>query len=110
MSKKIQTPPSREVRLQDGVLIGPTESLAFDIYTGDAGSLANSMVKLELVVELQRSKAVEGFAWLLRRKLSESGYLVVSDIGDTVNEWHMDQILGIEHKPLSVVADEDVGA
>lgn len=87
-------PPSREVRLADGALHGDLEQIAFDIYTGDAGSLANAMVKLELTVELKRSHAVEGFKRLLRRKLETDGYIVVSDLDRVAEEWHEAEVIG----------------
>jgi len=91
---KHDIPPSREVRLEDGVLHGDIERIAFDIYTGDAGSLANAMAELELVVELKRSKAVEGFKTLLRRKLTEDGYIVVDDLDRVAQQWHEREVNG----------------
>jgi hypothetical protein len=94
LKTKTQFPLVGRLGLEDGVFHGETEQIAFDIYTGDAGTLASSMVKLELVVELQRSKAVEGFKNLLRRKLAEDGYIVVSDIDRVAEDWHRREAMG----------------
>lgn len=91
---KNTVPPSREVRLEDGVLFGDVERIAFSIYTGDAGTLANSMVELELIVELQRSKAIEAFKTLLRRKLAEDGYIVPADLDRVGEQWHEADVMG----------------
>lgn len=85
---KNHLPPSREVRLEDDVTHGDAEQIAWSIYTGDAGTLGRSIERLELVIELKRSKAVEGFKHLLRRKLEQDGYLVVSDLDHIAEEWH----------------------
>jgi hypothetical protein len=86
--KRHNLPPSREVRLTDGITQGEVEQIAWSIYTGDAGTLGRSIERLELVVELKRSKAVEGFKKLLRRKLEADGYIVVSDLDHIAEVWH----------------------
>lgn len=98
-----ELPPSREVRLAEGVLIGHEERIAFDIYTGDAGTLASSMVKLELVIELREARAIQAFAALIRRKLTEDGYIVVSDIDECQAKYHEERLLGPSNP---VVPDE----
>jgi hypothetical protein len=87
MAKK-HLPPSREVRLADGTLHGDAERIAWSIYTGDAGTLGRSIERLDLVIELQRSKAVEAFKHLLRQKLVADGYIVVDDLDRIANAWH----------------------
>lgn len=92
--KRPKLPPSREVRLADDVTHGDVERIAWSIYTGDAGTLGRSIERLELVVELKRSKAVEGFKNLLRRKLEADGYLVVSDLDHIAEFWHESELNG----------------
>ena len=95
--KRLSTPPSREVRLEDQLLHGEAEQIAFDIYTGDAGTLANSMVRLELVMERDRSRSIEAFAFLLKKKLAADGYIVIADIENAAAQWHEEEVLGIPH-------------
>lgn len=91
-------PPSREVRWADGVAEGDAERVAFQIYAGDAGSLACSVVELELVMEKDRSRSIEAFAHLLKQKLLKDGYIVISDIDDAERQWHEEEVLGIPHE------------
>lgn len=90
----LDVPESREVRLANGIIEGEVESIAFDIYSGDASSLARQMVRLELIMERDRSRCVEAFASLLKRKLNDSGYIVASDIETAERAWHEGEILG----------------
>lgn len=85
-------PPSREVRLQDGVTHGDAERIAFQIYSGSAGDLAHSIVELELTMEFRKSRAVQAFADLVRAKLLEDGYIVLDDITKIERAWHESEV------------------
>lgn len=86
-------PPSREVRMQDGVLVGEAETIAYGIYNGDTGSLADSIVALELTIQHKRSKAVEGFVSILRQQLLH-GYISTDGLEATLNAWHAGELFG----------------
>jgi len=90
-------PPSREVRIKEGAPVGDLERIAFGIYTGDAGELGASLVKLELVMESRESKALDALSVILKQKLVKDGYIVISDVDEGVRQWHEDDILGIDH-------------
>lgn len=89
-----EVPPSREVRLRNGIIEGEVERIAFDIYSGDASSLARQMVRLELVMERDRSRSIGAFAEMLKLKLKQDGYIVVSDIEIAERAWHEGEMDG----------------
>lgn len=93
MTKKETSPPSREVRLQDGSTEGDLETIAFDLYAGGTAQLVPNISKLELVVQLREAKAVRGLCELLRNKLLLDGYLVVDSIDQVQEQWHENQLL-----------------
>jgi len=66
------------------------DRIAFRIYQGDAGQLARGINELDLVIEFNRATAVHAFAELLRRKLMEDGYIVISDIDHVEGEFLAD--------------------
>jgi len=88
-------PPSREVRLQDGVLHGELEAIAFCLHTGDTGSLARSIDALELIDEKRRTQAVENAVEMILGQLTLTGHLSAMDIRKQQQEWYQRDILGI---------------
>lgn len=86
-------PPSREVRIRENSPITDVERVAFSIYTGDAGNLAANLIKLELMVESRQAKALDALAVILKNKLIKDGYIVISDIDESVEQWHEDSVL-----------------
>lgn len=108
---KPMIPPSREVRWKDGVLVGPFEQAAFEIYKGDAGTLASWIVKLELIAEHQRSQAVESYKDMLRQRASViGGVLVSADLDEVSKLWHESEVLDMENRrprPNFVTNEDD---
>lgn len=82
------TPPSREVRWADGLAEGQLEQIAFQLHSTDTSGLVKSLVSLELVVELKRAQAVQELVVLLKQKLALDGYMVVSSIDETAEQWY----------------------
>jgi len=79
--------------MTDKPINGQAERVAFDIYSGDASDLSRQVVRLELVMGHDRSRAVDAFAALLRNKLLVEGYLVISDIDNAAEDWHEEDVL-----------------
>jgi hypothetical protein len=69
------------------------DRIAFRIYQGDAGELAQGINEMNVLVEFNRATAVHAFAELLRRKLMGDGYVVISDIDDAENGFFEDEVL-----------------
>lgn len=84
MSKPPVVPPSREVRFEDGVTQGFAETVALRIYQGSTDELLDGVTAIELTIEARRADAARTLAALLRVKLAEEGYIVASDIDDTL--------------------------
>lgn len=83
----MKTPPSREVRMQGGITEGFAETVGLSIYQGSSNELIHGIAAIELTIEAQRAKSARGLAVALRRKLSEDGYIVVSDIDDALEDF-----------------------
>lgn len=66
----------------------PMERIAWRIHNGGTNELLKGVVALDLIVELRRAEAARGFASLLRHKLEKDGYIVVSDIDDSLAQFH----------------------
>lgn len=94
----IEIPQSREVRLEDGVLEGELENLAFDIRTGDDRSFAKSIDALKAIDELRRSRCVDSFRDMIMHEMTQVT-LVPADIIRLAEEWHEDDVLGL-HDPI----------
>lgn len=92
MSKNL--PPSREVRFEEGVTEGFAESVAFRIHQGGTGELMDGIAAIELTIQSRRANAARGLATALRVKLAEVGYIVISDIDDTLEQFLEGEILG----------------
>lgn len=90
----LSTPQSRELRLAQGVLHGDYESVAYDIYSGNAKSLLQGIVKLELLDELHQSKAVERLKIMLVGKMAVSGGVIgIDELNHAMEEWHINATL-----------------
>lgn len=87
MAKQEHLPPSREVRFEDGVTEGFAESVAFKIHQGGTEELLDGIAAIELTIESRRAHAARGLATALRVKLAEVGYIVTSDIDDTLEQF-----------------------
>ena len=83
----MDVPPSREVRLQDGVTEGFAENVALKIYQGSAGELIEGITAIELTIESKRAGAARELAELLHVKLIKDGYLVASSIDKTLEDF-----------------------
>lgn len=77
-------PPSREVRFEDGITHGFAETVAFSIHQGGTNELIDGIAAIDLTIESRRANAARSLAAALRVKLAEVGYIVVSDIDDTL--------------------------
>lgn len=71
------------------------DRIAFRIYQGDAGQLARGINELELVMEFNRATAVHAFAELMRRKLMDDGYVVISDIDEAEGDFLADELADV---------------
>lgn len=85
--KTPELPPSREVRLQDGVTEGYAEEVALSIYSGSTTELMDGIASIELTIEGKRANAARTIAKLLRDKLLVDGYIVVSDIDNLLEDF-----------------------
>ncbi len=90
------TPPSREVRLAEGITVGPLEDLLYRSNTGSTSELFHFIVEGELIIERLRSEAVESFAEHLLKKMGSEGYLTVDSIKQELETWHEAEVLGYQ--------------
>lgn len=86
-SREAELPPSREVRLEDGVTEGFAEHVALSIYSGSTKELIDGICSIELTIEAKRANAARGLALALRNKLLVEGYLVISDIDHALEDF-----------------------
>lgn len=56
------------------------ERIALRIYQGDAADLAKGINEVEVVIEFNRATAAHALAEILRAKLRQDGYVVMSSI------------------------------
>lgn len=80
-------PPSREIRLQDGVTEGFAEHVALSIYSGSTKELLDGITAIELTIEARRANAARGVALAVRNKLMADGYLVQLDIENILEDF-----------------------
>lgn len=73
--------------MQGGITEGFAETVGLSIYQGSSNELIHGIAAIELTIEAQRAKSARGLAVALRRKLSEEGYIVVSDIDDALEDF-----------------------
>lgn len=64
-------------------------------YDGSTANLAQSLDNIDLLLELERSKAAEYLAQLLRTKLrtNNQGILVDADIDECLADFHSDEVI-----------------
>ena len=64
------------------------------IYNGDTTDLVEGMAHIELIIEVERSKAAHSLAELVSKRLRAEGYLVIRDIEDSLAAFHDTEVLG----------------
>lgn len=82
-----EIPPSREVRLEDGITHDFSEHVALSIYSGGSSELLEGISAIELTIEAERAGAARRLARLLKDRLLFDGYIVVSSIDDTLESF-----------------------
>lgn len=87
-----ELPPSREVRLEDGVTHGFSEAVAMTIYSGGTQDLLKGMAAIELTIESQRANAARELARRVMARLTVDGYIVVSDIEQVLEAFLEDEV------------------
>lgn len=80
-------PPSREVRISDGVTHGFAEAVGLSIYQGSSNELMHGITAIELTIEARRADAARMLAFVLSQKLRLEGYIVITDIDDALEEF-----------------------
>ena len=89
---KPEIPMSREVRLQQGITHGILEDTIFRAHTGSSSDLAHLIVAGELIVENERSHAVEAFSDILRSLMTAHGTLSLSELEEGLRLFHSGEL------------------